>query len=213
MDEKNEQVKKSQNHDKHMNYLNEYMDNITDIVSNIDREQIDKAITILFDAWKNDNHVYFIGCGGSAGTASHFAADLSKTTMCKGKKRFKALSLVDNPSLTTAWINDEGWENVFVGQIENFMKPGDVVLALSVHGGSGKGNALAWSQNLTKAMQYVKDHGGKAIGIAGFDGGAFKDLADACIIVPKDSTPLVEGFHGDIQHMIIFRLKELIEKS
>ncbi len=194
-------------------FIQTYLEDVKDIASQIDREEINKAIKILFDAWKTDNHVYFIGCGGSAGTASHFAADLSKTTMCKGKKRFKALSLVENPSLTTAWINDEGWENVFVGQIENFMKPGDVVVALSVHGGSGKGNALAWSQNLTKAMAYVKDHGGKAIGLAGFDGGAFKELADACVIVPKNSTPLVEGFHSDIQHMIIFRLKELIEKS
>jgi D-sedoheptulose 7-phosphate isomerase len=202
------------NEDETMNkdFIQKYFEDVKDIAENIDHDQINKAINILFDAWKNDNHVYFIGCGGSAGTASHFAADLSKTTMSKGKKRFKALSLVDNPSLTTAWINDEGWENVFVGQIENFMKPGDVVLALSVHGGSGKGNALAWSQNLTKAMQYVKDHGGKAIGLTGFDGGAFKDLADACIIVPKDSTPLVEGFHGDLQHLIIFRLKELIAK-
>jgi len=194
----------------HMEYINQYLTDVEDIVKKIDKTEINKAINILFDAWKNDKHVYFMGCGGSAGTASHFAADLSKTTMCKGKKRFKSISLVDNPSLMLAWINDEGWENVFKGQIENFMQPGDVVVGLSVHGGSGKGNALAWSQNLTKAMQYVKDNGGKAIGIAGFDGGAFKEIADACIVVPKDSTPLVEGFHGDIQHMIIFRLKEMI---
>jgi D-sedoheptulose 7-phosphate isomerase len=194
----------------HTEYINQYLANVEDIIKKIDKKEINKAINILFDAWKNDKHVYFMGCGGSAGTASHFAADLSKTTMCKGKKRFKSISLVDNPSLTTAWINDEGWENVFKGQIENFMQPGDVVVGLSVHGGSGKGNALAWSQNLTKAMQYVKDNGGKAIGIAGFDGGAFKEITDACIIVPKDSTPLVEGFHGDLQHLIIFKLKEMI---
>jgi D-sedoheptulose 7-phosphate isomerase len=194
----------------HYDYIESQLNEIKSILEQIDRGQINKAIEILFEAWKNDNTVYFIGCGGSAGTASHFAADLAKTTMSVGKKRFKSLSLVENPSLITAWINDEGWENVFVGQIENFMKPGDVVVALSVHGGKGRGNALAWSQNLTKAMHFVKDRGGKTIGLAGFDGGAFKELADACIIVPKDSTPLVEGFHSDIQHMIIFRLKQLI---
>jgi len=193
-------------------YIDKYMDEVKDIIDNIDRDQIAKAIDILFEAWKNNNNVYFIGCGGSLGTASHFAADLSKTTMIKGKKRFKSISLVDNPSLMTAWINDEGWDSIFVGQIENFIQKGDVVVALSVHGGVGKANAGKWSQNLTKAMQFVKDRGGKAIGIAGFDGGAFKKLADACIIVPKNSTPLVEGFHSDIQHMIIFRLKEMIKK-
>ncbi|MFH1173782.1 MAG: SIS domain-containing protein [archaeon] len=195
----------------HEDYIATYLDEIQDIAINIDRTAIAKAVDILFEAWQKGNHVYVAGCGGSAGTASHFAADLAKTTMSKNKKRIKAISLVENPSLITAWINDEGWDNVFVGQIENFIKRGDVIVCFSVHGGKGRGNALAWSQNLTKAMQFVKDKGGKAIGIAGFDGGAFTELADACIIVPKNSTPLVEGFHGDIHHLIIFRLKELIQ--
>ena len=194
----------------HNDYIDKYLKEVKEIADTINKNQINKAIDILFDAWKGNNNVYFAGCGGSAGTASHFAADLSKTTLCTGKKRFKSISLVDNSSLITAWINDEGWENVFVGQIENFIQQGDVIVALSVHGGKGKDNAEPWSQNLTKAMTYVKDNGGKTIGIAGFDGGAFKEIADACIIVPKDSTPLVEGFHSEIQHLIIFRLKELI---
>ncbi len=194
-------------------YLDNYMKEVMDIANSIDKEQIDKAIDILFQAWKKKNHVYLMGCGGSASTASHFAADLSKTTLSPGKKRFRAISLVDNTPCVSAWTNDEGWESVFQGQIENFMEPGDVIIGFSVHGGSGKGNAGAWSQNMTKAMQYVKDNGGKCIGIAGFDGGAFKELCDACIVVPKNSTPLVEGFHGDIQHMIIFRLKHLIQSS
>ena len=53
----------------------------------------------------------------------------------------------------------------------------------------------------------------KIIGLAGFDGGKMKEICDACVVVPKDSTPHVEGFHGVLQHLIIFRLKELIEKS
>jgi D-sedoheptulose 7-phosphate isomerase len=197
-------------HKTHEEYIENYLSHVVDIANTIDVSEISKAIDILFEAWKNENHVYLMGCGGSASTASHFAGDLSKTTKVDGKKRFKAISLVDNTPVVSAWTNDEGWESVFKGQIENFMKPGDVVIGLSVHGGKGMGNSGTWSQNMTIAMQYVKDHGGKAIGIAGFDGGAFKDICDACIIVPKNSTPLVEGFHSDIQHMIIFRLKELI---
>jgi len=194
-------------------YIEDYLNDVVEITKSIDRKEIEKAINILFDAWKGGKRVYLMGCGGSASTASHFAADLSKTAIVAGKKRFKAISLVDNTPCISAWTNDEGWASVFQGQIENFMEAGDVVIGFSVHGGSGKGNAGQWSQNLTKAMQYVKEHDGKAIGIAGFDGGAFKTLCDACIIVPKDSTPLVEGFHGDIQHLIIFRLKELIANT
>jgi D-sedoheptulose 7-phosphate isomerase len=194
-----------------LKYISDYLNEIKDIIEKIDRRQIDRAIDILFDAWKTDKHVFFFGNGGSASTATHFAADLSKTTIIPGKKRFKGISLCDNVPLTSAWINDEGWENVYVGQLENLCQSGDVAVAISVHGGSGRGSAGQWSQNLTKAMQFVKDIGGKVIGMAGFDGGAFKDLADVCIIIPKDSTPLVEGFHADIQHLIIFRLREKIQ--
>lgn len=196
-----------------VDYIDAYMNDIKDIIEKIDRGQICKAIDILFDAWKAGKQVFFLGNGGSAGTATHFAADLSKTTIVPGKKRFKAISLCDNIPLTSAWINDEGWENVYVGQLENLYQEGDVVVGISVHGGSGKGQAGQWSQNLMKAMQHVKDKGGKVIGMAGFDGGAFKHVSDACIIVPKESTPLVEGFHGDLQHLIIFRLKEKIQRD
>lgn len=200
-------------HDDHEEYIENYLQEVVDITKNIDKAEIEKAINILYDAWKNDKQIFVFGNGGSASAATHFAADLSKTTMIKGKKRFKGISLFDNIPLVTAWINDEGWENVYIGQLQNLHQQGDVAISFSVHGGKGKGNSGEWSQNLTKAMQYVKDRKGKVIGISGFDGGSFNELSDASIIVPKNSTPLVEGFHGDIQHMIIFRLKQMIAKA
>ena len=194
----------------HTEYIRNYLNDVKDLCDKFDVNEIGSAIDILFEAWKNGNHVYVMGCGGSASTASHLAADLSKTIMAPGKKRLKSISLVDNTPVVSAWTNDEGWQSVFKGQIENFIEPGDVAVALSVHGGKGKGNAGEWSQNLTLALQFVKDNGGKTIGLAGFDGGAFREICDACIIVPKNSTPLTEGLHSDICHLIAFRLKELI---
>ena len=38
-----------------------------------------------------------------------------------------------------------------------------------------------------------------------------KEMADACIVVPKDSTPHVEGLHCVLQHLIVDRLRELIQ--
>jgi D-sedoheptulose 7-phosphate isomerase len=193
-----------------IDYINIYFQEVKEIMEMMDKNEIDKAINILFEAWRNDRQIFIVGNGGSASTATHFAADLTKTAIVKGKKRFKGISLFDNVPLVSAWINDEGWENVYLGQLENFFQKGDVVIGVSVHGGSGKANAGQWSQNIPRAMQYAKDNGGKIIGLAGFDGGLFKEICDACIIVPKDSTPLVEGFHVDIQHLIVFRLRELI---
>jgi D-sedoheptulose 7-phosphate isomerase len=192
--------------------INQYFDEIKEICDNISREDIDNAIELLFDAWKNGNSVFFCGNGGSAGTATHFMCDLFKVTIVEGKKRFRAFCLNDNIPLMTALINDEGWDNLFIEQLKNLFKPGDVIICLSVHGGSGKDKAGAWSQNLLKAMDYVKKNGGNAIGFAGFDGGAMKQLADVCIVVPFEATPHVEAFHVVLQHLIAFRLKQKIDE-
>ena len=192
--------------------IKQYFQEIKEICDNISKEDIDAAIELLFDAWKNGNQVFFCGNGGSAGTATHFMCDLFKVTIVDGKKRFKAFCLNDNIPLMTALINDDGWDNLFIEQLKNLYKKGDVLLALSVHGGSGKDKAGAWSQNLLKAMDYVNKNGGKTIGFAGFDGGAMKNIATVSVVVPFEATPHVEAFHVVLQHLIAFRLKEKIAK-
>jgi len=195
---------------KNKTQIEQYFKEIKEITDNISHEDIDDAIELLFDAWKHDNQVFFCGNGGSAGTATHFMCDLFKVTIVKGKKRFKAFCLNDNIPLMTALINDEGFDNLFIEQLKNLYRKGDVLICLSVHGGSGKDKAGLWSQNLLKAMDYVNNHGGKTIGFSGFDGGAMNDVADVCIVVPFDATPHVEAFHVVLQHLIAFRLKEKI---
>lgn len=190
--------------------IERYFKEIRDICDNISREDIDKTIEILFDAWKNGNQVFFCGNGGSASTATHFMCDLFKVTIVEGKKRFKSFCLNDNIPLITALINDDGWDNLFIEQLKNLFRSGDIIVCFSVHGGAGRDKAGAWSQNLLKAMDYVKNNGGKTIGFAGFDGGAMKDVADVCVVVPFDATPHVEAFHVVLQHLIAFRLKEKI---
>jgi len=190
--------------------IEQYFKEIKDICDKISREDTDKAIELLFDAWENDNQVFFCGNGGSAGTATHFMCDLFKVTIVEGKKRFKAYCLNDNIPLMTALINDNGFDNLFIEQLKNLYRKGDILVCLSVHGGSGKDKAGLWSQNLLKAMDYVKKHGGKTLCFAGFDGGAMKELADVCIVVPFNATPHVEAFHVVLQHLIAFRLKEKI---
>jgi len=195
---------------KNKEQIEQYFKEIKEISDNISRKDIDGAIELLFDAWKHDNQVFFCGNGGSAGTATHFMCDLFKVTIVEGKKRFKALCLNDNIPLMTALINDDGFDNLFIEQLKNLYRKGDVLICLSVHGGSGKDKAGLWSQNILKAMDFVNKNDGKTIGFSGFDGGAMKDVADVCVVVPFDATPHVEAFHVVLQHLIAFRLKEKI---
>jgi len=172
------------------------------IMDTISKDDIGKIIDILADARDKGKKVFLCGNGGSASTATHFAADLFKLG------EIKAISLNENVPLATAIINDNGWSELYTDQLKRLYEEGDVLIAISVHGGSGSDKAGQWSQNLTKAIDYVNKHKGTTIGFSGFDGGAFKEITDVCIVVPFDSTPQVESFHIVLEHLITFRLHE-----
>lgn len=195
-------------------YIQKYLEETKDICNNVNKEDIELMINILFEVWKNGKKLITMGNGGSASTASHFAADLAKTVANDSSmkeinktKGFKSICLNDNPSVLTAWINDSGWDKAYSGMLNTYIDKNDAVLLVSVHGGSG------WSGNLVEAINISRDRGAKILGLAGFDGGQMKKLSDCCIVVPKDSTPHTEGFHLVLQHLIVDRLRELIQED
>ncbi len=194
-------------------YIQKYLKETQEITKLISVESVDKTVELLFNAWKNGNHVYTCGNGGSASTATHFACDLVKTTTVAGKRGLKAECLNDNVPLVLALINDDGFDNVFSEQLKTKAQEGDILICISVHGGSGSDKAGLWSQNLLRAMSYMQEIGGKSIGLSGFDGGAMKEIANISIIVPADSTPHVESFHLVIEHLICSCLREKIITS
>ena len=191
----------------------EYLAEVSRITAGLDRSEIDKAIDILHSAWKGDNSVFVIGNGGSASTATHFACDLNKWVSDEAERKFRAFALVDNIPLVSALTNDNGWGDVYSEQLRNFYRKGDVLVAISVHGGSGSDKAGPWSQNLLKGVKYVKDRGGRVVGLSGFDGGVLKEVADACVVVPAKSTPHVEGMHLVLTHLISEQLRARISSK
>jgi len=193
-----------------MTRTNDYLAEVSQIASSLDREAIDRSIEILYEAWKGDNQVFVIGNGGSASTSTHFACDLNKWVSDEAERKFRAFALVDNIPLMSALTNDNGWGEVYAEQLRNFFRKGDVLVAISVHGGSGSDKAGPWSQNLLRAVKFVKDNGGKVVGLSGFDGGVLKSAADACVVVPAESTPHVEGMHLVLTHLMSEQLREKI---
>jgi len=184
---------------------------ISTVIKVLYSEKLDQAIDLLFQSWKDGRWVYIMGNGGSASTATHMAADLAKTVCSNPQDRgVRAMALVDNIPLVSALTNDWGWENIYVNQLSTYYVEGGVGIGFSVHGGNGKDVAGKWSQNLLKGLQFIKDSGGKTIGLSGFDGGPMKDLVDVGIVVPAESTPIVESMHVVLHHLIVFGLKQKI---
>jgi D-sedoheptulose 7-phosphate isomerase len=192
-------------------FIDQYFAEMQQGIAGLSRPDIDRAIDTLFDAWKRGATVFLIGNGGSASTATHFACDLSKVTISPGKPRLRAVSLCDNVALMSAWINDNGFEHLFSEQLRNLMRAGDVLIAISVHGGSGADRGGPWSQNLLRAVHTARqEYGATIIGFTGFDGGVLRQTADVCVHVPLPSTPQVESFHLVLEHLITFCLKDKI---
>ena len=171
-------------------YISAYFKHLTQILSELDLSSIEKFIGLLLSARKEGKNVYFIGNGGSAATASHFANDLAIGTRSK-KLPFKVMSLTDNSSVITAIGNDYGYEQVFVKQLEACLGSGDLLVAISASGNS---------PNILKAVEYTKENNGITIGLTGFDGGELKKIVDHVIHVPT-----VNGDYGPVEdvHMIL----------
>jgi len=195
---------------KNEKFLKTYFSEMKETIDRMPLEAIDRAIEALFDAWKGDRQVFLVGNGGSAATASHATNDLNKATIVEGKKRFRAFCLSDNVSWFTALTNDLGWSEAYVEQLKNYFRPGDYVVAFSVRGGKPQDPSREQSQNLLKALRYAKDNGGRTIAFTGFDGGAMKNLADICVIVPVNSIPHTESFHMALEHLVANCLREKI---
>jgi D-sedoheptulose 7-phosphate isomerase len=191
-------------------FVKEYLVELEAVTKRVSQEDICSVMTLLFEAWKSNKQVFIAGNGGSASTATHLTCDLAKFTAVGDKRRFRAICLNDNIPLVSALTNDLGWDSVYIEQLRNLMNPGDYLVLLSVHGGSGADKAGVWSQNILKAAKFVHDNGGKVIGFSGFDGGALKEVADACIVAPVNSTPQVEGFHACLTHMLCDGLRKAI---
>jgi D-sedoheptulose 7-phosphate isomerase len=193
-------------------FIESYLKDMKEIADKLSVEKIDRIIELLFSAWEEGKTVFVMGNGGSASTATHFACDLSKCTIVEGKKRFRVICLNDNIPLMSALVNDNGFDNLFSEQLKNLIQKKDFLVAFSVHGGSGKDKAGLWSQNLLKAMLLAKEeYQATLIGFSGFDGGAMKEVADECLVIPANSTPQVESFHLAMEHLICSCLRKKME--
>jgi D-sedoheptulose 7-phosphate isomerase len=189
-----------------------FLDGIKTACDKFSTEAIEAAMSLLFEAWQNQRTVFIIGNGGSASTATHLASDLAKN-VTGDRPGLRAMSLGDNVPLVSALTNDNGFENIYTDQLNAWLEKDDVLIALSVHGGSGKDKAGAWSQNLVKAIAFAKSRGAKTIGITGFDGGVMKDLVDVWINAPSEETFQVEPLHVIIHHLLCEMLRRKIEIS
>jgi len=182
-----------------MNYIKNYLDEVSKLAKLIDQNKIKKMIKELIKIRDKGGRLFFLGVGGSAANSSHAVNDFRK--ICG----FEAYTPTDNISELTARINDDGWESVFINWLkQSKITNNDGIFVFSVGGGNLEKNI---SVNLIQALNYSKKSGAKVFGIVGRDGGYTAKVADTCVIIPpinvETVTPHTESFQAVVWHLVI----------
>ncbi len=159
-----------------------------------------------------DRQLFCFGNGGSAANASHFITDLGKgasdkvagATVTAGttNRRFRCLTLNDNVSWMTALGNDYAYEDIFVRQLQNYARPGDMVLAMSVSGSS---------PNVVKACKWAKESGVYVAALVGGKRGSVAPYADELVVINDVHYGRVEDAQMAICHMLCYAFIEMPE--
>ena len=177
-----------------------YIARLSAELARVDRSELARWADLLFEAWQNEKNVFIFGNGGSGTTASHMAEDLGKSTLRpedlkdESKKRLRVLSLTDNAGWILAVGNDVGYDQIFVQQLMNYGREGDLAIAIS-----GSGN----SPNVLAAIDWANRHKLRTFGLTGYDGGKLRRTAAAGLHVPLDDMGMVESIHLAVFHWVL----------
>ena len=181
------------------NWISEYVQAQKAALDSIPVEAVGKLLNTLRQALAEDRQIFVFGNGGSAANASHFVTDLGKGASDKLARRFRCLSLNDNVSWMTALGNDYSYEDVFVRQLINYARPGDLAMTLSVSGNS---------PNAVKAIDWAKKNGLRTIALVGSKRGRLAQLADQVIVIDSEHYGRVEDAQMGICHMLCYAFME-----
>lgn len=183
-----------------------YLQVLENLVGRLDTAQLSAMAEQICAAYERRRTVFSCGNGGSASTASHFAADLSKLTIVPGvRQRLRAVSLVDSQPAMTAIGNDIAYDEVFAEQLRTYVEPGDILLGLSTSG---------TSPNVLKAMECARDLGAITMGITGAKGHPLRELSNHCVMIDSTSVQHVEELTLVATHLLcVMSRTKLMERA
>lgn len=179
-------------------------------------KDIENALTLMLDTYKNGGKILVCGNGGSACDAEHIVGELMKgfkslrkvtdkrisPDLCeKLQGTLPAISLNSQTGLMTAIANDVDADMIFAQQVYGYAKENDLVIGISTSGNS---------KNVVNAIRVAKDLGVKSIVLTGEKGGILKEIADIIISAPATETYEIQEYHLPIYHYLCAEVEKEI---
>lgn len=170
-----------------------YLKGLISGLEEMDLGPVEQARELILRQSRQNHHIYLIGNGGSASLASHMATDLQLAGV-------RALALTDVAALST-YGNDFGYEQSFSRQVSQFLRVGDVLIAIS-----GSGNSV----NIINAIAHADVIGAHVIAITGFNGGRIgsSSRVDIHLRAPVGHMGIAQDLHQVMLHIICYQLME-----
>jgi len=168
------------------NHYKGYFNQVSDTLAQINISELEAVAKAITECYNRGGMIYIFGNGGSSATASHVAGDYLKGITYGMDKRLKIICLSDNTPGLMAIANDISYNDIFVEQLKNFIKSGDLVIGIS-----GSGN----SENVLRALNLAKERKVETVALVGFSGGKAKAIADVCIHIPVNDMEMTEDLH------------------
>jgi D-sedoheptulose 7-phosphate isomerase len=160
--------------------------------------ELDELVESVITAWDRGGKVVSCGNGGSATDSQHFTTEL--VARFKNHSIHKpAISLVSNPATLTAVSNDWNYEQVFSRQLEAYLQPEDVFLAISTSGNS---------ENVLNAMNRACEVGARRFALTGVKGGQLLNKKCTLIAVPSEETAHIQEAHAACLHYVCSRIDD-----
>ena len=188
------------------------------------KKEIISAYELLEEAYSAGRKLLVAGNGGSASDSEHIVGELMKEFKLKRKifsaqierlmkidaemgtvlaehlqGSLPAISLVGEPSLTTAFMNDAVPVLIFAQQVNGLGRAGDVFLGISTSGNS---------KNVLYAAVAAKSKGLKIVGLTGQKENRLMEFADVCIRVPETETYRIQELHLPVYHCLCLMLED-----
>ena len=162
---------------------------------------IAQVSTLIVEALRRGNRIFFAGNGGSAADAQHLAAEFVSRFEFD-RPGLPALSLSTDTSIITAIGNDYGYENLFLRQLQAQSKPGDIFVGITT---SGK------SSNVLRALEGCESLKIMSVVLCG-EGGNLDEWVDYILRVNSPKTARIQESHILIGHIICAEVEQQIFK-
>lgn len=182
-------------------WLSRYVSDQHRALDSVDLDGVSRAIELVLQTHRGGHQIFLCGNGGNAANASHFVTDLGKNASASVPAPFRVLSINDNCSWMTAIGNDYCFDDIYLRQLRNFARAGDLLICSSVSGNS---------PNLVRAVGWAREEGLQTLSLVGANRGRLAELSEHVIVIEDAHYGRVEDVQMHIFHMLCYAFVEKV---